>query len=73
MVDGLVDYPEDVEINESNQAGVVDLELIVHPDDMGKVIGKRGRIANSMRQILKAAAIKKSVKVNLEIISSDEQ
>lgn len=72
IVSGLVDHPEDVMIEETNNNGVVDLHLLVHPDDMGKVIGKQGRIANSIRQLLKACAIKENVKVNLEIDSRDE-
>lgn len=73
MTAGLVDHPDEIEVTEENNHGVVDLKLIVHPDDMGKVIGKQGRIANSIRQILKASAIKENVKVNLEITSKDEQ
>ena len=72
MVSGLVDHPEDIEIEETSNNGIVDLQLFVHPDDTGKVIGKQGRIANSIRQILKACAIKENVKVNLEIASRDE-
>ena len=72
MVSGLVDHPEDIEIEETSNNGIVDFQLFVHPDDMGKVIGKQGRIANSIRQILKACAIKENVKVNLEIASRDE-
>ena len=72
MVSGLVDHPVDIEIEETSNNGIVDLQLFVHPDDMGKVIGKQGRIANSIRQILKACAIKENVKVNLEIASRDE-
>lgn len=65
----LVDYPDEVQILEKSKNGVVDLTLLVNPSDMGKVIGKQGRIANSMRSILKACAIKEQKKVNLEIRS----
>lgn len=67
MARAMVDHPEDVAVEENSNNGVVDLHLSVHPDDMGKVIGKQGRIANSMRQVVKACAIKENVKVNLEI------
>ncbi len=69
----LVDHKDDIEIIENQDGGMVDLILRVNPEDMGKVIGKQGRIANSMRQILKACAIKENVKVNLEIKSTDEE
>ncbi|MGF0039269.1 KH domain-containing protein [Peptoniphilaceae bacterium SGI.131] len=63
----LVDHPEDIEISQTAQNGVIDIKLLVNPDDMGKVIGKQGRIANSIRSIIKACAIKEEKKVNLEI------
>lgn len=72
MAQGLVDYPDQMEVTETRDKGIVDLVLKVVPDDMGKAIGKRGSIANSMRQILKACAIKENVKVNLEIRAIDE-
>lgn len=72
MAGALVDHADQLRIEEKNDHGIVDITLSVHPDDMGKVIGKQGKIANSMRQILKACAIKENVKVNLEISSLDE-
>lgn len=63
----LVDKPEMVEVNEiTNNASVV-LELKVAPDDMGKVIGKQGKIAKAIRTLAKAAATKEGVKVTVEI------
>ena len=53
MAKGLVDHPDEMEIYEEDKNGVVTLSLRVHPNDMGKVIGKQGRIANSMRQVLR--------------------
>ena len=69
----LVNNPEDVEVNIEDNDGVVDIKLLVNAEDMGKVIGKQGKIANSIRSILKAAAIKEQKKVNLVIDSKDEQ
>lgn len=65
----LVSHPEDITVEEYEDNGVVDIKLFVHSDDMGKIIGKQGRIANSIRSILKACAIKEQKKVNLEIDS----
>ena len=64
----LVDNPEDVVVTETDgQQGTV-IELRVAPDDMGKVIGKQGRIAKALRTVVKAAAIKENKKVTVEII-----
>ena len=63
----LVDEPELVEVIEEEQDGSVVLKLKVGPNDMGKVIGKQGRIARSIRTLVKAAAISAGKKVNVEI------
>lgn len=72
IAQNLTDYPEDIQIDEEENGGKLNLTLHLNPDDMGKVIGKRGKIANSIRQILKACAIKENVKVSLKIVSLDE-
>ena len=64
----LVDHPEAVSVNEHDSEGETVLELRVHPDDMGKVIGKQGRIAKAIRVVVKAAAAKTNKKVSVEII-----
>ena len=65
----LVDYPEQVdvkEINNEDQTGT--LELRVAESDMGKVIGKQGRIAKAIRTVVKAAASRENKKVAVEIL-----
>ncbi|MBN2260956.1 MAG: KH domain-containing protein [Clostridiales bacterium] len=64
----LVDFPELVEINETESNQSVIIELRVAPDDMGKVIGKQGRIAKAIRTVVKAAAMKENKRVIVEII-----
>ncbi|MDM0796442.1 KH domain-containing protein [Clostridium perfringens] len=64
----LVDKPEDVHVNEVLGEESIILELNVSPEDMGKVIGKQGRIAKAIRTVVKAAAIKENKKVVVEII-----
>ena len=64
----LVDQPDAVEVVEEVRDGVTTLRLKVAPDDMGKVIGKQGRIARAIRTLVKAAAINEEKKVNVEII-----
>ena len=64
----LVDKPEAVDVREvENEDGIV-IELRVDPDDMGKVIGKQGRIAKSVRSVVKAATLKNEKPVFVEII-----
>jgi len=68
MVRELVDHPDDVEIEEMVGDKVTTLELRVAPDDLGKVIGRRGRTAGAMRLILSAAATKQRKRAVLEIL-----
>jgi len=64
----LVDKPDLVDVKEEDRDGVTVLSLKVGEDDMGKVIGKQGRIARAIRTLVKAAAINEEKKVNVEII-----
>jgi predicted RNA-binding protein YlqC (UPF0109 family) len=64
----LVDHPDAVEVIEEERDGVTILRLKVAPEDMGKVIGKQGRIARAIRTLVKAAAINEDKKVNVDII-----
>ena len=63
----LVDYPEKVEVKEIQEEHSLLLELHVAPEDMGKVIGKQGRIAKAIRSVVKAASSKMEKKVIVEI------
>lgn len=63
----LVDDPGQVSVKESNGEKAILLELTVAADDMGKVIGKQGKIAKSIRTITKAAAAKEGKRVTVEI------
>ncbi len=64
----LVDHPDAVQVNEVEGERSTILELKVAPDDMGKVIGKQGRIAKAIRTVVKAAATKDDKRVVVEII-----
>lgn len=63
----LVDNPDEVVVTEAVKGGDILLELKVAPSDMGKVIGKQGRIAKAIRSVVKAAASKEEKKVIVEI------
>jgi len=69
MVKSLVDDPEAARVNEVAGESIVVYEVSVAEDDLGKVIGKGGRIANAMRTIVKAAATKTERKATVEILS----
>lgn len=69
LVQNLVDIPEEVEITEVPGDEATTFEVRVAPSDLGKVIGKQGRIANALRTVAKAAAMKHKNKVYVEIIA----
>jgi hypothetical protein len=64
----LVDNPDAVEVREVAGRSAIVIELKVAPEDMGKVIGKQGRIAKALRTVVKAAANKSNSKVIVEIV-----
>jgi len=64
----LVEHPDEVQIREMQSGNETTYELSVAREDMGRVIGRQGRIAKAMRTMLKAAATKQKRYVNLEII-----
>ena len=63
----LVDNPDEVVVTEKETEKGLVLELKVAPSDMGKVIGKQGRIANAIRSVVKAAASRENMQVSVEI------
>jgi predicted RNA-binding protein YlqC (UPF0109 family) len=64
----LVDHPEEVRVNAVAGEQVTVLELRVHPEDLGKVIGRQGRTAKSIRTLLGAAGMKLKKRFTLEIL-----
>lgn len=68
LAKSLVDHPEDVSVTKVDGENSVVYELRVNDDDMGKVIGKQGRIAKSIRTIIKAASIKEEKRVIVDIV-----
>ena len=67
LAQSLVDHPEEVTVQETEKDNEILLELKVAHEDMGKVIGKQGRIAKAIRAVVKAAASKTDKKVIVEI------
>ena len=68
LAKALVDQPEKVTVDLIEKEKSIVIELKVAPDDMGKVIGRQGRIAKAIRTVVKAAATKEKKKVMVEIV-----
>jgi uncharacterized protein len=64
----LVDEPDRVSVSQVDGERMIVLELKVAPEDMGKVIGKQGRIAKAIRTVVSAAAVKENKRVVVEIV-----
>ncbi|MBO4911741.1 MAG: KH domain-containing protein [Butyrivibrio sp.] len=64
----LVDNPDEVVVSEKKDGRNIMIELHVAPSDMGKVIGKQGRIAKAIRSVVKAASTRENLKVDVEIV-----
>lgn len=68
LIKPLIDYPEDIQINRVENRGGVVLELRVHPDDMGRVIGRGGRRAQAIRSIMKAKGNNEGEHIMVDIV-----
>jgi predicted RNA-binding protein YlqC (UPF0109 family) len=73
IVKALVDQPEAVVVSETEGESITILEIKVAPNDVGKVIGKEGRIANAIRTVAKAAGAKNKKRVSVEILTKEEK
>ena len=68
MAQAVVNNADQVQVSEVEGSSMIVLELKVDPDDMGRIIGKEGRVANAMRTVLRTSAAKDGKRVNLEIV-----
>lgn len=68
----LVDNPEAVRVEENPQEGMTEYILHVHPDDMGKVIGKKGSLINSIRKIAQIRATKEGITPHITLAEPEE-
>lgn len=73
IVKSLVDNPEQVQVHELEDRSGTIVEVSVAQPDMGRVIGKSGRVINSIRSIVQVAAAKKGQRVSVEIIEDDRR
>lgn len=65
LAKNIVDNPDKVEVEEDNAAGYLTLTLSVDPTDMGKIIGREGRIIKALRELVKILAVKQNLRVNV--------
>jgi len=68
LIKSIVDRPEEVKVHQVEGERTIIFEVRVAPEDLGKVIGKGGRIADALRTVVKAAAMRERKKVSLEIL-----
>ncbi len=68
IVPNIVNHPEEVIISEESNEGFTNITIKVHPEDMGRVIGKSGKVIKAIRQIGRIIAIKKGIHVNIDVL-----
>jgi hypothetical protein len=67
----LVDHPEEVQVKQSGGGSRIRIELSVAKDDMGRVIGKSGKVANSIRTLLRVAAEREGKQATLDVVEPE--
>jgi predicted RNA-binding protein YlqC (UPF0109 family) len=72
MAKAITSHPDDVAVESFEDDGVMVAELTVHPEDLGKVIGRQGRTVRCMRMILEAASERQELPWELDIVEDDE-
>lgn len=70
IISQIVDNPEKVAINEQEDREMINFTITVDPSDMGKVIGKNGKIIRAIRNVVKISAIKQNKKINIALVES---
>ena len=68
IIENLVDDTESIEITEKENNKIIELQVRISKDDMGKVIGKQGKTANAIRTIMKSVAGKDNKKISIEFV-----
>lgn len=73
IVKSIVDFPENVNVTQIDGESTIVFELRVRQDDVGKVIGKKGRTINAIRTLVNATAAKSNMRAMLEIVEEEEK
>ncbi len=72
VVKGLVDRPEDVDVSRNEQDGQVLYDLRLHPDDVGKVIGRKGATINALRALVQLGGRREGERATVDIVEDDD-
>lgn len=73
IITSIVENPDEVKIEERDEEGVLNLIVAVAKDDMGKVIGKEGKVIRSIRNIMKIKAMKHNVRINVSLAETSQE
>ena len=73
IITAIVDAPDAVEIEEREEEGILNLIVTVAKEDMGKVIGKEGKVIRAIRNIMKIKAMKHNVRINISLADTEPQ
>lgn len=73
IIPNIVNHPEDVKIEKTEQDGLINITIETHPEDIGRVIGKSGKVIKAIRQIARILAIKQGVRVNIDVLDSGKE
>lgn len=72
IVSAIVDNPKDVNVDEQEENGITELIVTVHKDDMGKIIGKEGKVIRSLRNVMKIPAMKHNLRINISLAETSQ-
>jgi len=70
IIASIVDNPKEIEITEQENNGIINFTIKVNPSDMGKIIGKNGKVIRAVRNVVKISAIKQNKKINIALVES---
>lgn len=70
IISQIVDNPEKATINEQEDQEMINFTITVDPSDMGKIIGKNGKVIRAIRNVVKISAIKQNKKINISLVES---
>jgi len=74
IVESLVTHPDEVVVTcDKIDDGRIRINIIVNPEDRGRVIGKQGKTINALRTVIKAAAVKTNQKVNIKVVEEEKE
>ena len=69
VLKNIVTHPDDVKIKETDEQGTTNYIVSVHPDDVGRIIGKEGKVIKAIRTIMRVIAIQKGIHVRVSVVS----